>query len=168
MTANKSPITQKTSSDLTPGRGAPLTPFDEMDRLFDAFFPANWSRLTRMGWPRWAEAMPRLQEKLPSVDMIERDAQVIVRAEMPGLNKDDIEISINGNVLTIRGNSRREETKEEGEYYRKEIYQGEISRSLTLPAEVDGDNAKAIFKEGVLELTIPKTSSSKRRSIKVE
>lgn len=168
MTANKSPVAQKTSSELRPSRGAALTPFDDMDRLFDAFFPANWSRLTRMGWPRWAEAMPRLQEKSPSVDMIEREDQIIVRAEMPGVNKDDIEVSINGNVLTLRGNSRREETKEEGEYYRREIYQGEISRSLTLPAEVDGDNAKATFKEGVLELTIPKTSSSKRRSIKVE
>lgn len=129
MTGNKLSSAQKTSLELMPSRGAMLTPLDEMDRLFDAFFP----RLTRMGWPRWSEAMPRFQEKLPLVDMIERDDRVIVRAEMPGVNKNDMEISINGNVLTLRGNTRHEQTKEEGEYYRREIYQGELTRRLCPP-----------------------------------
>ncbi len=167
MTAKKSAITEKFNPELSRG-GSALAPFDEMDRLFDNFFPASWPRMSRLSWPRWAGAMPQLEGKLPAVDVVDREEQIIVRAEIPGINKDDIEVSINGNMMSIRGSSRREEKKEEGEYYRREIYQGAFSRSLSLPAEVDSSKAKATFKDGVLEVSVPKLTPSKRRSIKVD
>ena len=99
---------------------------------------------------------------------MDKEEVVIVRAEVPGMKKEDLEVSVTDNTVTIRGSTKHEEKTEEGEYYRCEISRGEFSRTVGLPAEVDGDKAKATFKDGVLELTLPKVAVSKRRSIKVE
>jgi HSP20 family protein len=103
----------------------------------------------------------------PSVDVIDRDDEVVVRAEVPGFRKDDIEVSVSGNMLTIRGETRREVTTEKGDFYRSEISRGAFVRSVSLPAEVDESKAQATMKDGLLELVLPKLEKSKRRTITI-
>ncbi|RMD78787.1 MAG: Hsp20/alpha crystallin family protein [Gammaproteobacteria bacterium] len=140
-------------------------PFDEMERLMESFFPRGWLRPLRMGLPEW----PSLPEvRIPPVDVIDRDEEVVVRAELPGVKKEDLEVSVADNTVTIRGRVQREEKQEEGEYYRAETARGEFTRTVLLPAEVDPEGAKARFQDGVLELTLPKVAKARRRTIPVE
>jgi HSP20 family protein len=102
------------------------------------------------------------------VDVIDRDTEVVVRAELPGITKDDLDVSLSDNTLTIRASTQHEKKEEKGHYYRREMSRGEFQRSLRLPANVEGDKTKASFKDGILELVVPKAASSKRQTIKVE
>jgi HSP20 family protein len=122
-----------------------------------------------MRWPRLLTPdLEALAGGVPKVDVIDRDNEVVVKAEMPGVKKDDIRVSLVGNVMTIKGETKREEKEEKGDYYRCEISRGEFSRMLTLPAEVDESKAKAELHDGVLEVTLPKIETAKKRDIKVE
>lgn len=86
---------------------------------------------------------------------------------MPGVKKEDLDATINNQSISIRATTR-EEKKEEGKYFRQEITRGEFRRVLPLPDNVDNDNAKALFKDGILKVTIPKTEKSKRKSIEIK
>jgi len=145
-----------------PGRMA--SPFENMERMFDEFLGRGWLRPFRREWP----AFPELEISAPKIDVIDRDEEVVVRAEVPAVKKEDLEVSVSGNLLTIRGETRHEEKEEKGDYYRCEISSGAFSRMVTLPAEVDESKAKASLKDGVLELTLPKLEQAKRRTIKVD
>jgi len=92
---------------------------------------------------------------------------VVVRAEMPGYKKEDIDISVSNSTLTIKGETKSEEKEEKGDYYRCEISRGAFSRMIPLPAEVDDAKAKASMKDGVLELTLPKLEKSRRHAIAI-
>ena len=140
------------------------SPFEEIDRLFEGFFPRGWMRPMRWEWPSWAE----LERRFPKVDVIDRDAEIVVKAEVPGVDKKDIEVTTTDNTVTIKGKTSHEEKEERGDYYRCEISRGSFSRTVALPGEVDGANAKASFKDGVLELTLPKLAKSKRVNIKID
>ena len=150
-----------------PARG--LHPLDEMQRLMERVFgefpQRGWMRPWRAEWPAWAE-MPEL--RMAKVDVIDRDEDVLVRAELPGVEKKDLEISTSDTTVTIKATMRREEKEEKGDYYRCEISRGSFARTVALPAEVESDKAKASLKDGVLELTLPKVAKSKRHSITVE
>ncbi len=139
------------------------SPFESMERMFDDFLGRGWLRPFRRDWP----AFPEIDLTMPKVDVIDRDDDVVVRAEVPAVKKEDIEVSISGNTVTIKGESKHEEKEEKGDYYRAEISRGAFSRMVTLPAEVDESKAKAALKDGVLELTLPKVQKAKRRTIKV-
>ena len=104
---------------------------------------------------------------MPSVDVIDRDDEVVVRAEVPGYKKEDIEVSVADSSLTIKGERKAEQKEEKGDYYRCEISQGAFSRTVALPAEVDDAKAKATMKDGMLELTLPKRDKSKRHTITI-
>jgi HSP20 family protein len=106
--------------------------------------------------------------RLPKLDVIDRDNEVVVKAEVPGVKKEDLEISVTGDLFTIKGQTRREEKEEKGDYYRSEVSQGSFSRTVTLPATVDEAGAKAQLKDGMLEVTLPKTEKSKKRAIKID
>jgi len=93
---------------------------------------------------------------------------VVVRAEVPGVEKENLDISMTDNSITIKGSISREEKDEKGDIYRCEISRGTFSRTVALPAAVDGSKAKAKMKDGVLEITVPKQQKSTRRSIQVE
>ncbi len=148
--------------------GRVLAPFDEMDRLFERMMPSNWLRPMRWEWPTWTEHMMPFEGKIPRVDIIDREAEVVIRAELPGVKKEDLDVSLNDNSVTIRGTTKHEETEEKGEYHRREMSYGEFSRTVALPSEVDRNKAKAKFKDGVLELTLPKVETAKRNSIRIE
>lgn len=155
------------SGEVERPRGRAVTPFDEMERLMDEFFPGGLMHRGRWG-PRWSGMAAPFEGRWPKVDVIEQDDHVMVRAEVPGVKKDDLDVSITDDTVTIRGSTEEEKKEEEGDYYRREIARGSFSRTVTLPGGVNGDKAKARFKDGMLELTLPKEERSKRRKIKVE
>lgn len=146
-------------------RAATPSPWAEMERFFESGFPARFPRFGTWPSPEWAS---QFEAKLPAIDVIDRPDHILVRAEVPGVKKEDLDVSVSDNLVTIRATTKFEEEKEEGEYHRREMRHGEFSRSVSLPATVDSAEARAIFKDGILELTLPKTAPSKRRSVKVE
>ena len=137
------------------------SPFDEMDRLMDRLRDREWMRPL---WGRWSA----LEPQLPKVDVIERDKEVLVRAEVPGMKREDLDVSVSDSTVTIKGQSRRESETEEGDYYRCEITRGAFARTLALPSEVDADKVQAKFADGILEVTLPKVKQARRRKVEVK
>ncbi|MCK5554386.1 MAG: Hsp20/alpha crystallin family protein, partial [Deltaproteobacteria bacterium] len=133
--------------ELTPWRPfGELTSFRrEMDRLWENFFgerplPKIWER-------EWA----------PSLEMSETKDNFVVKAEVPGIDAKDIDISLTGDVLTIKGEKRQEKKEKEEDYHLVERSYGSFSRSVRLPAEVESDRIKASYKNGILNITLPKS-----------
>ncbi|MEO0004879.1 MAG: Hsp20/alpha crystallin family protein [candidate division WOR-3 bacterium] len=127
---------------------------DELDRLFDSVF----GRLPReRAETYWA----------PPLDIEENDDSIVVRVELPGMNKEDIKVSLSGDTLTISGERKQESERKGKTYYRVERAYGKFQRTVTLPAEVEGDKAKASYKAGVLELVLPKSEKSKAKEITI-
>jgi HSP20 family protein len=158
------PVKEKT--DLSKAEKHLMNPFEEMERLFETAFPGAWLRPWR--WPSIGEMSAPFEGRMPKVDVIDRENEVLVRAELPGVNKDDIEVTLTDHTVMIKGSTSKEEKEEEGNYYRRETMRGEFSRTVTLPADVDTEKAGAKFTDGVLELVMPKSEKSRRRSIKVD
>jgi len=140
--------------------------FGDFDRMLDNYFNRKWPRLFGPE-DRLNDLWGTYEMRSPSMDVIDRDNEVIVRVELPGVDKKDIDVSISNDTLTIKGTSGKELTEEKGNYYRSEIRKGSISRTISLPPGVDSTKAEAKFKDGLLELTMPKNASSKRKTIKV-
>lgn len=145
-----------------------MSPFEELDRLLDNLSLRGWMRPMRMDWPGWGEMPLPLEGRMPRVDVVDREADVLVRAELPGVDKKDLEVSVTDNTVTIKGSTRHEEKEQKGDYYRSEISRGSFSRSVVLPAIVDGTQGSATFKDGVLELALPKLEKTKRRNIPIK
>lgn len=134
--------------------------FGDFDRMFDDFISRRWLRPFGNGFGELAASMP-------SVDVIDRDNEVVVRAAVPGYKKEEIEISVANGMLTLKGETKSEQKEEKGDYYRCEISQGSFSRAVALPAEVDESKAKASMSDGMLELVLPKLEKSKRHTIAI-
>lgn len=145
----------------------PPTPFEEMERWFGDVFPRGWTRPFRGDWPSWEQMASAFEGRMPKVDVIDRDDEVVVRAEVPGVEKERLDVSVSDNAVTIKGETKREHKEEKGDYYRREMSRGAFTRTVSLPANVNADEAKANFKDGVLELSLPKVEKAKRRSIKI-
>jgi HSP20 family protein len=130
---------------------------EAMDRLFEESFIRP-----RTGWlaPVGAEAL--------AVDVYETDQDVIVKSSVPGVKPEDIDITITGDTLTIKGETKSEEKVEKANYIRQERRYGAFARSLTLPTSIVAENAKAEFEDGVLTLTLPKAEEVKPKAIKVK
>jgi HSP20 family protein len=100
--------------------------------------------------------------------VIDRDDEVVVRADLPGVDKKDLEVTLHEDALTIKGSTSSEKEEEKGDYFRREVSSGSFSRSIRLPTAVDGEKVSSSFKDGILELTLPKIKKTKRHTIKVE
>ncbi len=159
--ASKQPI-QK----VEPARS--MNPFDDMERMFENFFSRGLLHPLNMDWAKLPKEATAFQGKTPSVDVIDRDKEIIVKAELPGVEKDDLDISVTQNTVTIKGTTSHEEKEEDGNFYHCEMSHGSYSRTLSLPAEVDDAKANAKFKNGVLKLTLPKLKTSNRTTVKVD
>ncbi len=105
---------------------------------------------------------------VPAVDMYEDKDNVVVEAQLAGMDPEQVEISIDNDVLCIKGESEKKSEVDEKNYYRKEIRRGSFYRSIQLPAHVDGDKASATAEDGVLKITIPKAASAKPKTIKIK
>jgi HSP20 family protein len=151
------------------GRGSTMSimrwdPFEEagtlrraMDRLFDDFFATRrpGRDLAEMAWE-------------PAVEMFETDHDVVVRAEMPNIDPKNVEITVTNDAITLKGETKHEEEQKDRNYYRRELRYGAFSRTLPLGAEVKASEAKATYKDGVLEVKIPKSERVKPTSVKVQ
>lgn len=162
------PVETGERKEVSPNpRGQLLSQLDEFDQWFDDI-RRNWMSPLVFGRGGWPEVGAMLGGRMPRVDVIERDNEYCIRAELPGVSKEDLDVALNENVLTIRATTRKEEQEEKGQYYRRETSRGEFQRTVRLPGMVDSDQTKATFKDGVLELIVPKAPDVKRRAIKVE
>lgn len=128
---------------------------DEMNRLFAGVAPA--ADREEMFGGNWA----------PKVDIWEDKDHLVLEAELPGMTRDDFELSFENNVLTLKGERKFEKKTEEGNYYRVERSYGSFTRSFTLPQTVTPDGAAAEFNNGVLHVTLPKREETKARKIEV-
>lgn len=161
----------KSSPKLEVLRSAPargISPFEDMERMFESFFPRGWMRPFHLDRPAWSELALPFEGRMPRVDIVDRDGEILVRAEVPGVEKSDLDVSVTENSVTIKGSSHHEEKEEKGNYFRCETSQGSFSRTIALPSNVDSEKAKTKFKDGLLELTLPKVEKTKRRNIKID
>jgi HSP20 family protein len=129
----------------------------EMDRLWDDYFGAGRRGLR-----------PLQAEFAPAVDIKETDTEIVVKAEVPGIDAKDINISVAGDVLTIKGEKKSEREEKEENYHLVERSYGSFSRSLGLPAAVDLDKVEAKYEKGVLTITCPKKEAAKPKAIEIK
>jgi|SRR3990172_2043800 len=142
-----------------------LSPFEEMERRFEDLFRRPFSLLEPSWWPRLR--MPEMEEVSPKIDIFEEGENFVVKAEIPGMKKEEIEVNLTDDMVTISGEKKKEEKVEKKDYYRLERSYGSFSRSFRLPKEIQTDKAKATFKDGVLELKVPKTEEAIKKEKKV-
>ena len=141
--------------ELTPWR-----PFEfdrirkEMDRVWDSFLEGR--------------PMRRAGEWLPSIDVSETKSDLVIKAELPGMDSKDIDISLSNGFLTIKGEKNQEKEEKDENYHLIERSYGSFTRSVQLPREVQSDKITASFKNGVLRVTLPKSEEAKKKEIKIK
>lgn len=126
---------------------------DEMNRLFTDFSGDD----TETGFAKLT----------PAVDLVDTDDDVLVKVELPGIKKEDVDITLNDGLLTIKGEKKVEKEEKEGSRYYFERKYGSFARTITLPAKVKSDKIKAKFTDGVLEVKLPKADEEKTREVKI-
>lgn len=144
-----------------------LSPFADLERFFDEYFSQGWLQPFRWSRPSWGDFPMPFEGRMPRVDVIDREDEILVKAEVPGVDKEDLDVSVTESAVSIKGSTRHEEKEEKGDYHRSEITSGSFSRVVPLPAEVDATQASSKFRDGVLELTLPKVRKAKRHTVKV-
>ena len=139
---------------ITPWR--PSRELEEWERLFDDFFGRSPLRLPveERGW-------------MPAVDVFEKEDKFVVKAELPGMKEDDINVSVVGDTLSIKGEKKTETEIKDEDYYRCERSYGSFYRSIPLPSNVDANKIEASFEDGVLEVVLPKSAKVKPKKIAV-
>ena len=125
-----------------------------LDAFFGDFFNREMGELTQ-GWN-------------PKVDVFEEDDRIVMKAELPGVEKDKIAIDVDGRILTLKGERNSDSEVKKENYYRRERSYGRFQRSFTLPLETDSEKIKAEYKDGVLQLNIPKPESQRPKKITIE
>jgi HSP20 family protein len=129
-----------------------------VSRLFEEFFNDI----------PFSDSLPARQENwIPSVDILEKDGNLVLRAELPGMTEKQIDLKLEGDILTLRGERKMENEDNKNNYHRVESYYGSFTRSFRLPDTVDADKISADYKNGVLTVTIPQKPAVKPREIPV-
>ena len=131
-----------------------MTLREAMDHLFDDAFTRPLT--LRDGWTA------------PAIDMYQTDDEIVVKASLPGVKADEVQINITGEILTLKGETKQVEEKKDKAWHMREQRWGTFERAIALPTEVTADKAKAEFENGVLTLTLPKAEEAKPKSIKVK
>lgn len=131
-----------------------MTLREAMDRLFDDAF----TRPINMG----------VVSGLPAIDLYQTNDEVVLKAALPGLKADDVQITVTADVLTLRGEFKQESEKKEATYHVREQRYGSFERSVMLPTDVQTDKAKADFENGILTITLPKAEAVKPKSISIK
>lgn len=144
---------------LVPWR--PFRELEEMERRFDdvlswPLLPAVWRRIPTMEM-RWA----------PAIDVFEKEDEFVVKAELPGMTEEDIDVSVVGDTLTLKGERKAESEVKKDDYYYCERSYGSFSRSIAIPSNVDAKKIEANYEDGVLEISLPKTREVKPKKVSV-
>ena len=129
----------------------------DIDRLFDRLWDDFGVPLTT-----------RVEREVPSIDLSETEETLIIRAEVPGINPEDLEISITENILTIKGEMKQGSNEEGGDYHRMERRYGYFSRTLRLPCKIVADDVEATYKKGVLSIVMPKCKELSAPEIRIK
>lgn len=133
-----------------------MTLREAMDRLFDDAFTRPLS--VRDGWSLAS----------PAIDMYQTDNEVVVRASIPGIKADEVQINVTGDVLTLKGEVKQEEERKDRAWHIREQSFGSFERSVALPTSVKSDQAEAVFENGILTVTLPKADEVKPRTINIK
>lgn len=162
----------KTAKTL-PAESTAASPFEEiekrllqMEKRFADFFPESWLHPSKWELPEWT-SLGSLELTTPKVDIIDRDEDILVRADIPGVKKENLEVSLTDNTITLKGSTSEEKKEEKGDYFCSETMKGSFSRTMSLPSDVDGSKATSVFKDGVLEVVVPKLEKARRHSVKI-
>ena len=157
---------EKETKAVTPWRPLmDLTRWErDMERVMEDFFGRRMRPLFAERWP----ATEGMELTAPAVDLYEEKDDIVVKAELPGMEKDNIEVNLADHTLTIKGEKKKEAEVKEENYYMSERFHGSFLRTLELPKDVHGDKVKASFKDGILEVRLPKTEEAKRKEVKVK
>jgi len=134
-----------------------LEPFEEMDKMMNELWPSSWPTMARGAFGY-----------MPAVDMYEDKENVIVETQLAGIDPEKVDILIENDILTIKGESEKKTEVEDKNYYRKEIRRGSFYRSIPLPTHVLGDKAAAVAENGVLKISVPKAPEALPKKIKIE
>lgn len=155
----------------SPGKGSRSVarmsrPLLGMEEFIENLFSRPW--MEPLGWrrPLLAE-LESFELKFPRIDMVDHDNELLVRAELPGVKKEELEINIADDFLTIAVNRKVSEKEESEHFYRAEMVRGALERSIPLPMDVVGSKARAELKDGILELIIPKATKVSRHKVEV-
>ena len=144
-------------------RMAPLT--HSMEEFFEDFPPRRWMETLEPFGLKWPMGID--YERSFRVDILDREKELNVRAELPGVDKDDVEVTIMGNRLMIEAEREFEEEEEKDTFYRHELGYGELMRTVALPVEVDVEHIRADLKGGILNVHLPKVQAAERHTVKV-
>ena len=160
------PAIAEQDTDSLPSKRS-LSPLEEFDRMIEGFFERSWMK------PFFKEDL--IKERLgffgqhnPKVDIIDRDTEIVVRAEMPGVDRKEIDLEITEHAVMLKGQRSGKAEEIQDGYYHSEIWQGSFSRTIALPVEVDTKHAEAKFKDGILTITMPKAKQALRRKLEIK
>lgn len=168
MSERKETKTSESTPAKSGSKSTLMRPFEEIERMYEELLPRGWLHPFQVDWLPTRKLSPLFPHRMPAVDIVDRDNQVIVRAEVPGVLKEDLKVTVSDSTLTIKGHTEREEEERRDDYYRHELSYGDFTRTLELPAEVDGSKVEAKMKDGILEIRLPKVEQAKPREVKVE
>lgn len=165
--ASKLPIQPRKQSE--PARSEGWPPFEslrrEIDRLFEDFHPFGWSPPSRGG--DLSRALRGAWPVAPAMDMVEKEAEFEITAELPGIDEKNIEISVGEDALTIKGVKTEEKEQSEKDYHISERRYGAFQRSFALPRGIDADRIEAKVAKGVLSVTLPKSAEAQKQAKKI-
>jgi len=130
----------------------------EINKLFESFFQGGNQADEAFASSYWT----------PAVDIAEQENQYLVKMELPGVAREDVKISLESNILTVRGEKKQEKEEKDKNFYRVERSYGSFQRSFTLPSSVKSDKIDAVFKDGVLSVALPKSEEAKPKQIEVK
>jgi len=167
MADKQTNMARRSERDVTRRQTTAASPFhmlerftDEMDRIFDEFgFGRRWHR---------RPAIEEANTWAPRIDVTQRNDELVIRADLPGLTKEDVKVDVTDDMITIEGERRHEQHEEEGGVYRSERSYGSFYRSIPLPEGAMTDRAKATFSNGVLEITMPAPPEQVNRGRRLE
>lgn len=137
------------------------SPFRDLEEVAD-----HYGRLFPAAWPRF-EPLDKEREWKPAADIIERKNEYVIKADLPEVKKEDVEITLENGVLTVKGERRTEETKEDEKLHRVETFYGGFARSFRVPEDVDTSAISAETKDGVLRVHLPKTEQRKPEAVRI-
>ena len=153
------------------GAGHAVRPFTHsMEEFFGNHFPRHWMEgffepeVRR--WPFWGD-VEQTFDVFPKVDIVDRDEALIVRAEMPGIRKEDLDITLTGDRLTLEARREFKEEEKKEDFYRHEMAYGRLYRAIHLPVEIKVDDVKAELAEGILEIYLPKVEATEPLKVEV-
>jgi HSP20 family protein len=151
------------SKELVPKETASRLPLWDVDSWFN---DALLRPFAPIGFPRLRSLVT--EDISPSVDVFEEGEDLVVKAELPGIKKEDIDIRLTDGMITISGEKKKEDEIKRKDYYKWERSYGSFCRSFELPAEVQKDKVKSTFKDGVLEIRMPKSKEAIQKEVKIK